>query len=160
MDEDKTNDHISNAQREAKRGVELSRHLNFENAFDALSAAGEELLVAAKLCSEEKMRSQAILMEASRIISMAEDVKVLIKGPSARRIKEAVKMYISGLESEQQSKRKHALYYYIKSVEIMLPVASLIKKESPRSVRRCGRSKHSENTHVDRKLMIKHSTSI
>ena len=127
------NDHITKAQLQAKRGVELSRHLNFENAFEALSASGEELLVAAKCCSEEKERSQAILMEASRIISMAEDIKVLIKGPSARRIKEAVQMYESGLNSELQSKRKYALYYYIKSVEIMLPVASLIKKESPRS---------------------------
>ena len=127
------NDHITKAQLQAKRGVELSRHLNFENAFEALSASGEELLVAAKCCSEEKERSQAILMEASRIISMAEDIKVLIKGPSARRIKEAVQMYESGLNSELQSKRKYALYYYIKSVEIMLPIASLIKKESPRS---------------------------
>ena len=43
--------------------MELSRHLNFENAFEALSASGEELLVAAKCCSDEKERSQAILME-------------------------------------------------------------------------------------------------
>jgi len=131
--DDKTNEHISNAQREAKRGTELSRCLNFEKAFNALSASGEELLVAAKCCAEDQARSQAILLEASRIISMAEDIKVMVKGPSARRIQEAVQMYTRGLESEQQSKRKYALYFYIKAVEIMLPIASLIKRESPRS---------------------------